>query len=155
MTRYLRAVGTLVAIAIVLAWPGTGTAQTGDLVGLLTSQLGVSESQAAGGAGSLFNFAKGQMSAGDFDAVSGALPEVNDLMGAAPESGGGVLGSASSLLDGSSGGLENMAGVADAFSGLGMSPDMVNEFVPVILDYAQSTGGEQTMQLLQTAFTAL
>ena len=49
----------------------------------------------------------------------------------------------------------DVAGVASAFSNLGMSPDMVNQFVPVILEYAQSAGSEQAMQLLQGAFTAL
>ena len=155
MALYLRTFGTIVAVAVVLAWPGTGRAQTSELVGLLTSQLGVSEPQAAGGAGSLFNFAKGQMSASDFDLVSNALPEIDDLMDSAPQSGDGVLGSAGALLGGSSGGQENMAGVADAFSSLGMSPDMVNKFVPEILKYAQSAGNEQAMELLQTAFTAL
>lgn len=178
MTRHLRHFGFLAAlvaalVAAVLAAvvsAGPAAAQSGDLVGMLTSQLGVSEEQAAGGAGSLFGFAKGQMTPGDFDAVASALPEVDGLMGAAPAGDSGLLGSSSSLLGGSSlggsagglggsagglGGLEDMAGVASSFSDLGMSPEMVNEFVPVILDYAQSAGGEQTMQLLKGAFSAL
>lgn len=175
MTRHLRQFGfpaalaaALVATLVAVASAGPAAAQNGDLVGMLTSQLGVSEEQAAGGAGSLFGFAKGQMTPGDFDAVSSALPEVDGLMGAAPAGGSGLLGSSSSLLGGSSlggsssggsagglGGLGDMAGVASSFSDLGMSPDMVNEFVPVILDYAQSAGGEQTMQLLKGAFSAL
>jgi len=171
MTRHLRHFGFLAAlvaalVAAVLAAvvsAGPAAAQSGGLVGMLTSQLGVSEEQAAGGAGSLFGFAKGQMTPGDFDAVSSALPEVDGLMGAAPAGDSGLLGSSSSLLGGSSlggsagglGGLEDMAGVASSFSDLGMSPEMVNEFVPVILDYAQSAGGEQTMQLLKGAFSAL
>ncbi len=76
-------------------------------------------------------------------------------MDSAPEADSGVLGSGSSLLGGSGGGLGDMAGVAGAFSELGMSPDMVNEFVPVILEYTQSAGSEQAMQLLKGAFTAL
>lgn len=177
MTRHLRQFGfpaalaaALIATLVAVASAGPAAAQNGDLVGMLTSQLGVSEEQAAGGAGSLFGFAKGQMTPGDFDAVASALPEVDGLMGAAPAGGSGLLGSSSSLLGGSSlggsslggsssggsaGGLGDMAGVASSFSDLGMSPDMVNEFVPVILDYAQSAGGEQTMQLLKGAFSAL
>ena len=155
MNRSGHAVAAIAAFVMVLVSAGTGTAQTSDLVGMLTSQLGVSEQQAAGGAGSLLDFAKGQMSGGDFDVVSSALPEVDGLLGAAPEASSGALGSASSLLGGSSGGLGEAAGVADAFSGLGMSPDMVNEFVPVILEYTQSAGSEQAMQLLKGAFTAL
>jgi len=155
MTHYLRGLGFGAALVAAAFAAGTAAAQTSDLVGLLTSQLGVSEDQAAGGAGSLFDFAKGQMAPGDFDTVTSALPEVSDLMGAAPQGESGLLGSASSLLGGSSGGLEDAAGVASSFSDLGMSPNMVNEFVPVILDYAESAGSDQAMQLLQSAFSAL
>ncbi len=155
MTKFLQYFGLMAAVMIVLGAAGTGKSQTSDLVGMLTSRLGVSEQQAAGGAGSLLNFAKGQMGSGDFGAVSGALPESGALMDAAPDGGSGVLGSASSLLGGSSGGLGDLAGVAGAFSDLGLSPDMVNQFVPVILEYAQSAGSEQAMQLLKGAFTAL
>ena len=155
MTRVSQHFGIIAAVLLVVGAAGAGKAQTSDLVGLLTSQLGVSQEQATGGAGSLFNFAKGQMDTADFDVVSSALPEIGDLMGAAPEGGSGVLGSASSLLGRSSGGLGDVAGVASAFSDLGMSPEMVNEFVPVILDYAQSAGSEQAMQLLKGAFPAL
>ena len=155
MTKYLQTFGIIAAVLLVLGAAGAGKAQTSDLVGMLTSQLGVSQEQAAGGAGSLFGFAKGQMSADDFDVVSSALPEVGDLLGAAPEGGSGLLGSGSSMLGGSSSSLGDLTGVAGSFTDLGMSPDMVNEFVPVILDYAQSAGSEQAMQLLQGAFTAL
>ena len=81
MPRYLRYFGFIAAVVVVLVSTGIGKAQTSDLVGMLTSQLGVSEQQAAGGAGSLFNFAEGQMGSADFDAVSSALPEVGGLMG--------------------------------------------------------------------------
>lgn len=155
MTRYLQHFGFIASVVAVLGVVGTGKAQTSDLVGMLTSQLGISEQQAAGGAGSLLNFAKDQMGSADFDVVSGSLPEVGSLMGAAPEGSSGILGSGSSLLGGSSSGLGDMAGVASSFSDLGMSPDMVNEFVPVILEYSQSAGSEQAMQLLKGAFTAL
>ncbi len=156
MTYCLRCLGLVATFAAAVISAGTTAAQTSDLVGMLTSQLGVTEDQAAGGAGSLFDFAKGQMAPSDFDTVTSALPEVGDLMGAAPQGGsGGLLGSASSLLGGSAGGLEDAAGVASTFSDLGMSPNMVNEFVPVILDYAESAGSDQAMQLLQSAFSAL
>jgi hypothetical protein len=160
MIRYLKYFGLTAAFVAVLGAAGPGKAQTSDLIGLLTSQLGVTEQQATGGVGSLLGFAKEQMGIADFDVVSSALPGVDSLIGAAPEAGSGALGSASSMLGGTSlggasGGLGDIAGVASSFSELGMSPDMVNQFVPVILEYAQSAGSEQAMQLLQGAFTAL
>ena len=155
MARVLRFFGVIAAVMTIMVSAEPGQAQSSDLVGMLTSQLGVSEQQAAGGAGSLFDFAKGQMGSADFDVVSSALPEVGGLMGAAPEGSSGVLESGSSLLGESSGGLGDLTGVAGSFSDLGMSPDMVNEFVPVILEYTQSAGSEQAVQLLKGAFTAL
>ena len=154
MTRFLQYFVLMAAVMVVLGVTGTGKAQTSDLVGMLTSQLGVSEQQASGGAGSLFGFAQKQMGSADFGVVSNALPETSTLMGAAPTGGSGLLGAGKSLLGGSSGGLGSMAGVASSFSDLGMSPDMASQFVPVILEYAQSAGSEQVMQLLKGAFTA-
>jgi hypothetical protein len=156
MTRYLRYFGLMTVFVAVLGVTGTSRAQTSELIGRLTSQLGVTEQQATGGAGSLFGFAKEQMGVSDFGVVSSALPGVDSLIGAAPEtSSGGMMGSATSLLGGSSSSLGDMAGVASQFSDLGMSADMVNQFVPVILEHAQTAGSEQAMQLLQGAFTAL
>ena len=172
MAKYLKAVGFLTAFLIVLGVAESHEARASDLVKMLTSQLGVTDQQASGGAGSILNFAKGQMSAGDFNVVSDALPETNSLIAAAPSrsSSSDAMGSATSMLGGSSsgsaggltadatsaaGGLGDMAGVTSAFSDLGMSPEMVNEFVPVILEYAQTTGSEQAMKLLQGALTGL
>ncbi len=55
---------------------------------------------------------------------------------------------ASSLLGSSAG---SMTGLADSFSKLGLSPEMVNQFVPIVLDFVQSEGGQQTMTLLKNA----
>ncbi len=164
MVKWIRFYGMIAALVLAFGGANVGQAQTSDLVGMLTSQLGVSQQQASGGAGSLLSFAKDQMSAGDFDVVSSELPDVDSLIGAAPDTGSSALGSlgslgalssGSSLLGGSSGGLGDMAGVASTFSDLGLSPDMVTQFVPVILEYAQTTGSEQAMQLLQGALTGL
>ena len=32
-----------------------------------------------------------------------------------------------------------------------MSPDMISQFVPIVLDYVQSTGGDKVMGLMQGA----
>lgn len=161
MVKWIRFYGMIAALVLAFGGANVGNAQTSDLVGMLTSQLGVSQQQASGGAGSLLSYAKDQMSAGDFDVVSSELPDVDSLIGAAPDTGSsalgslGSLGSGSSLLGGSSGGLGDMAGVASTFSDLGLSPDMVTQFVPVILEYAQTAGSEQAMKLLQGALTGL
>jgi hypothetical protein len=45
-----------------------------DLISTLTQNLGVSESQATGGAGLLFKLAKDKLPAGDFAKVASAVP---------------------------------------------------------------------------------
>ncbi len=124
-----------------------------DLIGTLTQKLGVTKDQASGGAGSIFNLAKEKLSATDFSTVSEKLPEIDGLMASAPKADGlkGKLGGMSSMLGGgekSAGGLASLAG---SFSSLGLAPDMVGKFVPVALDYAKGTGGDQVMNLLKGA----
>ena len=126
---------------------GPVSADTSKLIGSLVDRLGVSEAQATGGAGSVFKEAKNNMSPGDYFQVLKAVPGIDALISAAPKA-GGLTGQASSLLGGSAG---SMTGLADSFSKLGLSPDMVNQFVPVILDFVQSEGGQQAMTLLKSA----
>ena len=124
-----------------------------NLVGLLTKNLGVTTQQAQGGAGAIFNAASQNMSTNDFATVEDALPEIQSLMTAAPamDAGSGALGGVSSMLSKGGGSVASMAGLAGAFTQLGLSSDMVSQFIPIILDYAQTKGGEGIAGLLKTA----
>jgi hypothetical protein len=127
------------------------------LVGLLTQDLGITEKQAEGGAGAIFNMAKEELSTEDFGKVAGAVPEMDDLLSAVPKvdslgAKAGALGSAiggkTSLFDGSSEKLGGLAGLAGTFSQLGLKSDMVNKFVPIMLSYVESKGGESVKNIL-------
>ena len=109
-----------------------------DLTGLLTKQLGVSETQAAGGVGAMLKLAQEKLAAGDFDQVANAIP-------GAPE----YLDKARQLLGGRT--IGNKAGLQDAFFELGLSPDMVDEFTPILTQFVGQTGGEQAKNLLAGA----
>ena len=80
---------------------------------------------------------------------------MDQMLEAAPESKssgmGGMLGSGTSLFGGSGGTFDSMAGLAGSFSKLGLSPDKVGEFVPVVLSYVQSKGGDSVRNLLAGA----
>jgi hypothetical protein len=140
----------------------TGTAQAAgasDLVGLLTSQLGVTESQARGGSGAILGHAKQNMAPSDWGRVAEAVPGIGGLLSAAPAVGsastsggamGGLMGQAGSMLGGS---LGSLSALAPAFESLGLSPDMIGQFVPVILDYVSSTGGQEVMGMLKSALS--
>jgi hypothetical protein len=73
-------------------------ADTSSLIGSLTSGLGVSSDNASGGAGALFDYAKGNMNAADFGTVSDILPGGGSLIDVAPEpDSDGLLSSLDSL----------------------------------------------------------
>ena len=139
----------LVAIAT-FALVGPVFADTGKLIGQLVDLLGVTQSQAEGGAGAVFKEAKSNMSGGDYSQLLSAVPGIDSLINAAPE-GGGLAGKASSLFGSSSDSVKGMAGLTDSFSKLGLSPDMVGKYTDVILDFVQSEAGQQTMTLLKNA----
>ncbi|UCH50718.1 MAG: DUF2780 domain-containing protein [Chloroflexota bacterium] len=124
-----------------------------ELVEQLVKNLGVSEDAAKGGSGLLFNMAKEKLGSGDFSKVASALPGIDDLMKSAPESGGmlGGIGKLASGLGGGAGQLGSLASLAGGFSKLGMDSGMIGQFIPIILSFAQSKGGDVVMKLLQKA----
>ena len=132
-------------------------ASSSSLTDMLVSQLGVTNQQAMGGAGAIFELAKSHMSPADFSKVSGAVPGMSQLLAAAPAlsamTGGnaGLAGTAASALGGGAGSLGSLATLGSAFSSLGMDAGMASKFLPVVLDFVQSSGGSATMSLLKAA----
>lgn len=109
------------------------TSSTG-LTEVLMQQLGVTQQQAQGGAGALLQLAESRMSAKDFTALSNSIPDMQSLLGAAPAA--GVLGS---------------GGMAGTFLQLGLTPDMVQKFIPTIVQYVEGTGGSALATALRSA----
>ena len=140
-------------IVFLIFWITYTPTYAGDtgLVDLLSSQLGVTKSQAEGGAGSIFQLAKQNLSVKDFSTVSKAVPVIDQMLGAAPkvEGSSSSLGKISSMMGNNK--LGGMAGLTSSFEKLGMSGDMVSKFTPIILDYVKNKGGENVMNLLKGA----
>ena len=132
-----------------------GYAGTMDLISTLVDALGITEKQAEGGAGALFKNAKENLSTEDFNKVSDAVPNVDDYMAKAPstdsESGAGGLLKSSGLssLGGSAAKIGNMAGLADAFSKLGMDSGTMTKFIPVVVKFMDSEAGSGVAGLLK------
>ena len=123
-----------------------------ELIQQLTQSLGVDEGQAKGGAGLIFKMAQEQLEDSDFAQVANAIPGISNLIGEAPAEGKGIAGAigglAGALGGGGGGQVANIAALAGGFSQLGLSPAMVSKFVPVILSFTQSQGGEQVKNIL-------
>ncbi len=127
-----------------------------ELIGELTKNLGVSETQAKGGAGLIFNLAKDKLGSDDFSKVSSAVPGIDEMMGTAPASKGGALGALGGLASGcggKTGGLGALASLAGGFSKLGMDGSMVGKFAPVILSFVKSKGGDGVKGILEKALS--
>ena len=130
------------------------TAVQGSLTDTLVKKLSISNEQAQGGAGALFQLAKSNLDAGQFAALSKAVPEMDSLLSAAPKQSGGLsglAGGASSALGEANNPYGNLAGLASAFKVLNLSPDKADEFVPVVVDYVRTKSGALTANMLHSA----
>ena len=111
-----------------------GPTEGSGLTEILMQQLGVTQQQAEGGAGALFQLAKSRMPARNFSALSKSVPDMQNLLAAAP---------ANDTLGG--------GGMAGLFRQLDLSPDMVQKFIPTIVQYVKDTGGSALATSLQSA----
>jgi Protein of unknown function VcgC/VcgE (DUF2780) len=128
-TAYLGAQGSPAAAAV-KASP--------DLTAQLSQEIGGTPEQAAGAAGALFGLAKTRLKPEEFSQVSKAVPGMDSLLKAAP-----ALGAMSQI--GAAGGL---AGVASAFSKLGLKPELVSKAVPILTSFVTKSGGANVGSLL-------
>ena len=133
---------------------------SGDMVKLLTDSLGVTESQATGGLGSLFNYAKTNLSSDDFSSIAKSIPGLDSLTSAIPslsaDSATDDTGdSLSGLLDKASEYSDSLGAVNDVkkqFEALGLSPDMITKFADTALQYLDTEQGQSAKKLLQDSF---
>jgi len=109
------------------------------LVSSLTSGLGVSPEQAVGGSGAMLGYAQNKLSPDQFSAVSNAIPGAGDITKAA----GPLLGGSP---------LKSLADVQGVFSKLGMSPETVSKFAPILTDQVGKVAGPQVAGVLGSLF---
>ena len=125
-----------------------------DLIQMLTSQLGIDESQARQGTGTLLAKAKETLDVGDFDQLKGVIPGADAMLDEAPvetEGGGGglmgmVSGAASKF---GLGGVADLASFGDALGKVGIPADKVTGFLTTIVQFVESQGGAGAKALLE------
>lgn len=126
-----------------------------DLIQKLTQEIGVTGEQAKGGAGLLFKLAQDKLGSDEFSRLDTSLPEtdVQGLIDAAPEGGGGGLGGMLGGLASSLGGgaVGNLASLASGFSSLDLKADLLGKFVEVISNFIKQKGGDQALALFKKA----
>ncbi|MCB0379485.1 MAG: DUF2780 domain-containing protein [Bdellovibrionales bacterium] len=126
-----------------------------DLIQNLTSQLGVSAEQAQGGVGAIVKLAQEKLSGDDFSTLTSKIPELADMLTKAPSTGsaeglGSMVSSALSAFGADSAG--NLASLTDSFSQLGLSPEMIAKFAPIVTKYVQDNGGDIAQNLIKKLF---
>ena len=112
---------------------------SGSAAELLAGQLGISRDQAEAGIGGVLGYARERLGAADFSSLAAAIPGSDGYLGAASEAG---------IDAGSLGGLGDLR---SALAGLGIAPETVEQFLPVLTDLVGKVGGEQARSLLATA----
>jgi len=115
------------------------------LVGQVARKLNATPQQAEGAAGALFHYAQSRLSPPDWEAVSKAVPGMDGLLNAA-EANQSAKNTFKNAV-----GFSTLADVGQTFQKLGLTPDMVEEAVPVLVSYVRKTGGAHAGQLLANA----
>ncbi|NRD34214.1 DUF2780 domain-containing protein [Shewanella sp. DC2-4] len=130
--------------------------QSNDLVGSVMSQLGLNQTQAEGGLGSLLGLAQSSLGTTDYSKLAASIPNADSLVAAAPklDSKSGVSGLLSKAGDlGSS--LQGSAMVLDAFEKLGISKDLAMPMINIAKSYLDTNGTEGTSDLLMKGLNSL
>lgn len=128
------------------------TTSTSSLTSMLTNQLGVTNTQASGGVGSILTYAKSALTPSKFSTLSSAIPDASSLMSMAPSSDSSTLSSLTSSLGEKSSSAIQLAALTSQFSSLGMSSNMVSKFVPIILNYFKGSGATDASSILSGLF---
>lgn len=131
------------------------------LIPMLTQSLGVTEAQATGGMGSIFQAVQGVISTSDFNSLSQAVPNMDSLLSAAPavdtskKSGGNLLSGAMDAAAQYGANTKMGSQLLSQFQALGLSPDMISKFSNIVMSYLQKGEMPQTADLLSTALSSV
>ncbi|MBO6557303.1 MAG: DUF2780 domain-containing protein [Pseudomonadales bacterium] len=107
------------------------------LLPLVTSTLGVTEKQARGGLGAVFQASKSIMTSEDFSLIERYVPEVNQLMREAPAT-NQLMGGALRMAGVGAGGTA-AANLATQFNDLGLGTDMILKYSGLAGDYLKNS----------------
>lgn len=130
--------------------------QSNELVSNVMSQLGLNQTQAEGGLGSLLGLAQSSLGSSDYSTLAASIPNAESLLAAAPklDSNSGVSGLLSKAGNlGSS--LQGGAMVLDAFEKLGISQELAMPMINIAKSYLETNGTEGTSDLLMKGLNSL
>jgi hypothetical protein len=125
-----------------------------ELIDQLTNNLGVSGSQAEGGAAVLLKAAKDKLGGDEFTRLLGGVPGLGDLMNKAPAAGGGLGGMLGGLAGAMGGNAGLIATIVGGFGKLGLKPEDAKKFVPVMISFLRTKVGPDVVSTLEKTLRA-
>jgi hypothetical protein len=132
-------------------------AATSSLTSMITSQLGVTDTQAKGGLGTIFGLAKSTLGNADFSQLSGMVPEMDTLLAAAPALSENAQGLSS--LMGSAGkygsALQGATQAYSQFKTLGIGVNQIPQYITVTNEFLESKGGGDTVAIFKEGISSL
>jgi hypothetical protein len=123
-----------------------------DLIRKLTKDLGVTRDQARGGLVALLRAGQQNMNRADFEQFVADIPGADKLLKNAPAQSTltSLAGGLGSLLGGRSG-AGRWAGLAAAFTEIGVDLDTAKKFGPIVIEYVRQHGGENLVDKIRAA----
>jgi hypothetical protein len=126
-----------------------------ELIDSLTQGLGITSTQAEGGAAVLLKAAKDKLGAAEFDSHLGSVPGLSDLLKKAPSAGGGGLGGMLGGLAGALGGNAALiSSILGGFGKLGLKAEDAKKFVPIIMGFLKTKVGPDVVSKLEKTLRA-
>jgi len=126
-----------------------------ELIDSLTQGLGITSTQAEGGAAVLLKAAKDKLGAAEFDSHLGSVPGLSDLLKKAPSAGGGGLGGMLGGLAGALGGNAALiSSILGGFGKLGLKAEDAKKFVPIIMGFLKTKLGPDVVSKLEKTLRA-
>ncbi len=120
-----------------------------EIVEHLIQELGVSATQAEGGAGLLLELVEQRLSPEDFVRVADAIPAISDVIGKAPRSAGGQPSPLREMLSRWFGGMGGLRGLVGGFEKLGCEKTQIGRFVETLIGFFREKSGEEVAGLLR------
>jgi hypothetical protein len=130
-----------------------------DMISSVSESVGIDESQATGSLASIFNYAKGNISAEQFSGLSDSLPGLDSLMDSVPAisemaSGtdlGGLMDKAASYNES----LKAVNELKKQFESLGLSSEMITKVISSAKAYLDTDEGQKIKQQLMQGLSQL
>ncbi|MFZ8198348.1 DUF2780 domain-containing protein [Alteromonas portus] len=132
------------------------------LIGTVSNNLSVSETQSEGGIASIMNYVQGNLSGADYAQLANSIPGIDSLLEDVPALSSNSAASSSSSLSGLlnkaseySSTLKSVNDLKQQFEALGLSTDMIASFVTQISSYLNVNADEETQALFKSGLDNL